>query len=186
MIISSAGKTREAMLSPNSWARSGIMTRRFVVSLVFTGFAALSLAGCTSLLGGDSSSKLGGPSSVTVPVGNNLAMPPDLQLATPGTAHGYQAEALQEDAPVVPQKKKTAALAKPKAGSDSIYDGGVASAAPQDVFDQYSISKTKPDGTPKTQAELSEELKLVILRKKKQQNPSYGTIGNIGNIFNDQ
>jgi hypothetical protein len=167
------------------------MTRHTVVAFAFT---SLLLSGCTSLLGGDSSRKPGGPSAVTVPVGNDLTMPPDLELATPGTAPGYKDEVVQQDAPVdqiespvVPQKKKTAALAKPKAGSTSIYDDGTAAAPPpQDVFEQYGISKTKPDGTPKTQEELSKELKAAVLLKKKQQNPSYGTIGNIGNIFNDQ
>jgi hypothetical protein len=155
------------------------MSRSSFVSMVCIGFSALALAGCTSLLGGDNPAKLGGPSTVTVPVANNLAMPPDLQLPPPGSGTDYQA-------PTPAAPAKTAALAKPKAGSTSIYGGGVASAAPQDVFDQYGISKTKPDGTPKTQVELSTELKAAVLLKKKQQNPSYGTIGNIGNIFNDQ
>jgi hypothetical protein len=150
------------------------MTLKFAIPLCLT---ALLLSGCTSLLGNDNPAKLGGPSATTVPVGNNLAMPPDLQLPAPGSGTDYQA---------APAPVKSASLAKPKAGSTSIYDDGSASAAPQDVFDQYGISKTKPDGTPKTQVELSAELKAAVLRKKKQQNPSYGTIGNIGNIFNDQ
>jgi hypothetical protein len=160
------------------------MTRHFAFTLVF---APLLLAGCTSLLGGGGNpAKLGGPSQVTVPVGNNLAMPPDLQLATPGSAPGYQAETLPDDGQIEPPKKKTAALAKPKASSNSVYGDGATTDAPQDVFDQYGISKTKPDGTPKTQVELSAELKAAVLLKKKQKNPSYGTIGNISNIFNDQ
>lgn len=148
------------------------MTRQFITAFTF---ASLLLAGCTSLLGGDSSNKLGGPSATSVPVGNNLTMPPDLQLPAPGSGADYQVPAT----PV-----KTAALAKPSA--TSIYGGGTAAPAQQDVFEQNGISKTKPDGTPKTQAELAEELKLAILRKKRQQNPGYGTIANIGNIFNDQ
>jgi hypothetical protein len=178
MITSSVAKRREAMLLPDSWATENTMKLEFTIPLCV---ASILLAGCTSLLGNDNPAKLGGPSQVTVPVGNNLAMPPDLQLATPGTgtAPGY-------DAADTPAPVKTAALAKPKVGSDSVYGDGSASAAPADVFEQYGISKTKPDGTPKTQAELSAELKLAVLRKKKQQNPSYGTIGNIGNIFNDQ
>ena len=148
------------------------MTRVSTITLVL---AALAMAGCTSLLGGGNANKLGGPTDVAVPVGNNLTMPPDLQLPAPGSGTDYQVPA----APV-----KTAALAKPK--SNSIYGDGAAAPAKGDVFDQYGISKTKPDGTPKTQQELAQELKLAILLKKKQQNPSYGTIGNIGNIFNDQ
>jgi hypothetical protein len=157
-------------------------------SLIFLCLGTAVLAGCTSLLGNDNANKLGGPSQVTVPVGNNLAMPPDLQLATPGSAPGYQPEATEDLAPAAAPKKKMAALAKPKAGSSSIYgDDGATAAAPaqQDVFDQYGISKTKPDGTPKTQVELSAELKAAVLLKKKQKNPSYGTVGNIGNIFSE-
>jgi hypothetical protein len=148
------------------------MTR---ISVTFLVFATLALAGCSSLLGGDNANKLGGPSASAVPVGNNLVMPPDLQLPPPGSGPDYQAPA----APV-----KTAALAKPS--STSLYGNSAASARPADVFEQYGISKTKPDGTPKTQAELSIELRAAIIKKKKQSNPSYGTIGNIGNIFNDQ
>ncbi len=146
-------------------------------STLALGVATVLLAGCTSLLGGDNPNKLGGPSTMAVPVGNNLAMPPDLQLPAPGSGTDYQAP------PAAPVK--TAALAKPKAGAASIYGDGAAPAAPQDVFDQYGISKTKPDGTPKTQEELSKELKAAVLLRKKQQNPGYGTIANIGNIFND-
>ncbi len=150
------------------------MTRMTPFALVC---AALLLGGCTSLLGGDSNpNKMGGPSAVTVPVGNNLVMPPDLQLPAPGSgaAPAYQA----------PAPTQSASLAKP--GNASLYGGTAAGAPPQDIFQQYGISKTKPDGTPKTQIELSNELKAAIIRKKRLTNPSYGTIGNIGNIFSDQ
>lgn len=152
----------------------------FMKNVFFAPLVAVSLAGCGSLLDSPNPNKLGGPSQVTVPAGNNLVLPPDLQLAAPGngTAPGY------DTAAEPPPPKKSAALAKPVTGNDTLYGGG--SAAPQgDVFDQYGISKTKPDGTPKTQQELANELKAAILRKKRQKNPGYGTIANIGNIFSD-
>ena len=151
---------------------------KFMKNLFLASLAAASLAGCTSLLDSPNPNKLGGPSQVTVPTGNNLAMPPDLRLPAPGSGEDYQAAA---PAPAV---TRSASLAKPGAGNNTLYGGG--SAAPQgDVFAQYGISKTKPDGTPKTQQELAQELKAAIIRKKRQTNPSYGTIGNIGNIFSD-
>lgn len=51
---------------------------------------------------------------------------------------------------------------------------------------KFGISKTKPDGTPKTANELDNELKAAVLAEKRKTNPNYGTIWNIGNIFNDE
>ena len=48
-----------------------------------------------------------------------------------------------------------------------------------DVFDRAGINKLRPDGTKKTPAELNEELSIYYMKKKKAQNPSYGTVGNI-------
>ena len=44
---------------------------------------------------------------------------------------------------------------------------------------------SKPDGTAKTKEELQAELKVAILKRKQQQQPGYGTVRNIGNIFKD-
>jgi hypothetical protein len=55
----------------------------------------------------------------------------------------------------------------------------------RDIYAEYGVSKLKPDGTAKTPAELQTELKQAILKRKQQQNPGYGTIRNIGNIFSD-
>lgn len=142
--------------------------------------AGVCLTGCaTGLLGGG---KSGGPNAVqSVPVGNNLTLPPDLSLPPPGQTSGtYQAnagdgisgdgtydDASLDAAPVAPIKR----AAIPQQG---------------DVYDQYGIAKLKPDGTKKTQAELANELKVIQIKKKKQQNPRYGTVLNIGNIFKDE
>ncbi len=97
----------------------------------------------------------------------DLSMPPDLQLRPPGTGA----------APQTKTASQTAALSQPAA------PGAV---EPQgDIYEKNGISKVKPDGTPKTTAELQAELKQVYLAKKQQQDPNYGTIFNIGNIFND-
>ena len=63
----------------------------------------------------------------------------------------------------------------------------VAPVAPkQDLYEQYGISKTNADGTPKKPEILQAELKAAILKKKRETNPGYGTISNIGAIFKDQ
>lgn len=53
----------------------------------------------------------------------------------------------------------------------------------QDAFQKYGISKTKPDGTAKSQVELDKELLEAIRIEKRKGNPSYGTVFNIRNIF---
>jgi hypothetical protein len=55
----------------------------------------------------------------------------------------------------------------------------------QDAYQRFGISKTKPDGTPKTQAELDRELLEAVRAEKRKQNPNYGTVFNMGRIFKD-
>lgn len=50
----------------------------------------------------------------------------------------------------------------------------------------YNISRTKPDGTAKTAAEINNELRLAIKAEKRRANPNYGTVFNIGNIFSGE
>ncbi len=136
---------------------------------------ALSLAGCsTGLLGG------GGGSAPTaqpqIQVNNQLAMPPDLSLAAPGTA------------PAPAPTYKSASLQTPPA-DDNLYGGSVPAAprAPAvDVYEKYGISKLKPDGTKKNDNVLREELRQAVIAEKRKTNPNYGTIRNIGQLFNDQ
>ena len=143
---------------------------RKVLTLVLIA-PALLLAGCsTGLLGG----KSGVQQASNVPTGNSLTMPPDLQLRPPGqTTQAYQ----PNPAPA-PQLAST---------DSDIYGGGAAApAAPQgDIFAQYGISRTKPDGTPKKDWEMKAELKVAIRKKKQQTNPGYGTVFNVGGLFQD-
>jgi hypothetical protein len=134
------------------------------------------------LLGGCSSSGLlnsmgmgsSAPAPSNIQVGNSLAMPPDLQLRPPGTAPAQAYQPSVASAPV---------------DSNALYSSAAPSPAAkvpkQDVYAQYGISKLKPDGTEKTPGELQAELKVAILKKKQQQQPGYGTIKNIGNIFSN-
>jgi hypothetical protein len=53
----------------------------------------------------------------------------------------------------------------------------------EDAYLRFGISKTRPDGTPKTQAELDRELLEAVRAEKRKQNPSYGTVFNMGELF---
>ena len=53
----------------------------------------------------------------------------------------------------------------------------------EDAYRKLGISKTRPDGTPKTQAELDRELLEAVRREKRKQNPKYGTVFNMGKLF---
>jgi hypothetical protein len=157
----------------------GICDMKLVCSLLAMG---LLLGGCSSSgmlnsMGMGSSPEPA--SSSNIQVGNNLAMPPDLQLRPPGTAPA---------APAVSAKtyqEPAVASAEP---SESLYSDAPAPATkapPRDVYAQYGISKVKADGTEKTKGELQAELKVAMLKKKRETQPGYGTIRNIGNIFSD-
>ena len=151
-------------------------------SIILLGLAA-SLGACSSaasLL----NNKSAVPQASSINVGNPLSMPPDLQLAVPGqTSDAYQPNVGTGTA------------------SDSIYDNGLnkpqaaqkvamtpmAPTEPvQDVYEKYGVSKINADGTAKSPDKLKADLKAAILAKKRQVNPNYGTIKNIGSIFSDQ
>ena len=156
--------------------------------------AALILAGC-SAGAGLLDSKQNVPQASLVPVGNNLALPPDLQLAQPGrTYNGYQpngyvqpiAQSMEHPVnqvegfadPQAPAGQQAADL-----GPKNIYDNSIVNQAfPADYFAKYNISRFKKNGKLKTLAELKLELSAAVLAKKRAENPAYGTIGNFGNM----
>ena len=148
------------------WKISGVLA----MSLVLTG-----CGGASRLLGGMG---LGNsdpaPQAPVVRTGNNLALPPDLQLRPPGTA----TETYQPNPPPAPVQTASA--------EEGLYAPVTpAPVAKKDIYAEYGISKTKPDGTPKLEADLKAELKLAILKRKREMNPGYGTFRNIGAIFSD-
>jgi hypothetical protein len=140
--------------------------------------AAMALAGCSTSgllekmgMGG------GRPAPAAQPVvqsNNPLAMPPDLRLRQPGTvAENAAAPDPSLAAEPVPQKLASAQPVE------------AAPAPKRDVYEEYGVSKLKPDGSEKSKAELEKELKAAMLKRKQQQNPNYGTIRNFGAIFSD-
>jgi hypothetical protein len=146
------------------WKLSGVLA----ISLVLAG-----CGGVSRLLGGSSPA----PQAPVVRTGNNLALPPDLQLRPPGTVtETYQ----PNPAPSAPVETASA--------EEGLYSPAPTAPVPvvkKDIYAEYGISKTKPDGTPKLEGDLRAELKEAILKRKRETNPGYGTVRNIGNIFSD-
>lgn len=143
---------------------------------------ALALGGCsTGLLGGGKSTTL--PSN-NIAVGNELALPPDLSLRPPGASapQSYQSASAGDDNIYgeTPRHLKPAAPGQLTRGEAAAQNGGKG-----DIYDQYGISKFKPDGTRKEEWELKEELKIAIRKRKQQTNPGYGTVFNMGGLFSD-
>lgn len=146
-------------------------TRNFALAI-----AAMALGGCSSSGMLEKMGMGSGPTpQQTVQTGNPLAMPPDLQLKAPGqTAETYQ-----------PNTAKGAPVAGQQVAAATPVEPAPAPAPAGDVYEEYGIDKMKPDGTAKTKAELQRELKAAVLKRKQQQNPNYGTVKNLGNIFSD-
>ena len=143
-----------------------------IVGVLATGLA---LSGC----GGASISRIMGSDpapqqQINAQAAPDLSMPPDLQLRPPGTGAAPPPAAPATQYAAAPQQYD------PQSGL------AAAPAAPAgDVYERNGISKYHPDGKEKTKAELDAELKAIYLAKKKQANPNYGTVFNIGNIFKD-
>ncbi len=142
---------------------------------------ACALSGCSAarLLGGGSTTATQAP---TVQVGNQLALPPDLALQAPRqTVDTYQPNGpvASLETPQADQELYSAAPARP--GVQPKQRGGTL----DETLAFYNVSKTRPDGTPKTSAELNQELSAAIKAEKRRANPNYGTIFNIGQIFSD-
>jgi hypothetical protein len=143
-----------------------------LLSFVGLGLLSLGVTGCGSMsvsriMGNDS------PSVMQAQARQDLTMPPDLQLPPPGTvtSEATQTTAAPAAGSAQPQAQ---VVANPSQGQ-----------AEGDVYERNGISKVHVDGTPKSESELKAELKKVYLAKKQQTQPHYGTIFNIGNIFND-
>lgn len=108
-------------------------------------------------------------------VGNNLALPPDLQLAVPGqTTDAY-----------VPNVGTGEGAAHDMAVAKANEPPLPAPVAPS-VFAEYNIPIVDENGNPRPRAVLVKELKAAILARKKAKNPDYGTIKNFRNIFKDE
>lgn len=123
-------------------------------------------------------------------VRQDLTMPPDLSLAPPGSApaapdNGSYAEPAPAQ-PVYNNQAVTTAPVTPAAPAPGSTTVGQRATAADGVYEKAGISLTKPDGTRKTQGELQAEYKAWYMAQKRQQNPNYGTVFNMGNVFKDE
>ena len=117
----------------------------------------------------------GDPPQEQTAVRQELTMPPDLRLPPPGSAP-EPAPAAQETT----QAYETSPSATvPVAPADRPKYG-------DDAYAQAGISVYNPDGTRKSDAQLHDELQNYYIAKKRQKNPNYGTVFNMGNIFKDE
>ena len=142
---------------------------------------SLALAGCSAganLLGLNSKADV--PQAINVPVGNQLALPPDLQLAAPTQTsdayrpNGYVEPITQASANTGPQTPQ------------NIYEYKEPTEVTSDVFAKYGVSRFRPNGRLKTLNEMKDELRKRVLAKKRQANGNYGSIGNLGRVISGQ
>jgi len=168
---------------------------------------AVYLAIACGLLGGCSETGFQGmfgagkysPDETQVSQNQSLAVPPDLQLrppsneAVPAPPPPARAAYAPPPQPVLTQPVAT----EPYAYEQSANAGQQTYAPPapqqqvqpapppQDIYARLGISKTRPDGSPKSQGELNEELREKKVAAERAKNPDYGSIWNMGNVWSD-
>ena len=143
---------------------------------------ALMLSGCSGgggLLGtGLLDAKATVPQAINVPVGNALALPPDLQLAAPTqTSDAYRPNGYVE--PITPGVDANGSRQAPQ----NIYAYADSVEPTADNFAKYGVSRFRPNGKLKSLNEMKAELRQRVLAKKRLANGSYGTVGNLGNVI---
>lgn len=109
-----------------------------------------------------------------------LHTPPEEVLQN---AQGAPTSRVAQPAPVQTAAVQPAPVVQAPAANATAAQGAAAST--QDVYQQYGISRTNPDGTLKSEAQLASELKQKRLERERAKNPNYGSIWNIGNIFSE-
>jgi len=170
------------------------------------GLFAVALGGCSSTSMNDVIGFGGSaPDEREVRVHQVLTMPPDYQLRAPQDGG---AEPGQANPYALPNIGTTGAVtaSAPESSADPLatdQPAQVATApadpnAPQSLDPNatptttasasgspypYGISPNHPDGTPKTSNEINEEMRQRKLEEERRNNPSYGTIWNIGALF---
>ena len=149
------------------------------------------------------------PDESLVTTNQRLSMPPDMALRQPGAANapapsnGLSVQQGQRGAPTYqapppPQQTfqpppaqqqpawQNAAPAPAPAQQQQAYAQPAPrpNVAPQDkVYYDNGINPYNADGTRKKQSVLNDELRQKNLEKKRAQNPSYGTIFNMGELW---
>ncbi|MGI9413386.1 MAG: DUF3035 domain-containing protein [Hyphomicrobiales bacterium] len=164
--------------------------RQKFAHLLIVGCSAAFLGACSSIpdvedVMGLSKST---PDEREVPVHQMLAMPPDYQLrppadgSSPKTAetNPYALPALKSGGtPTVTEPSQVAAADPNAPGPQAI---GPAQSDPNVV---NGVSTVNADGTKKSKRQITEELKKKQIEQKRKKNANYGTIWNIGSLFED-
>jgi len=130
------------------------------------------------------------PDETKVQANRSLTMPPDLQLRAPGGASAPPQQVANNAPPVSTQPPQYGAAPQygttPPQQQAYIPPASQPVVPRQDVYAKNGISRTRADGTAKTNAELIAELRG--LKKKQQQaaNPNYGTVFNLPKVWQDE
>ena len=134
------------------------------------------------------------PDETQVAVNQPLSVPPDLQLRPPSDAPQRVASAPQPSQPpasgdlqqpqdlgMSPQNAPAAPQAQPQQQPQQLASAG----EPQDIYARWGVSRHHPDGREKSQLELNEEMRRKRDEAKRQEDPNYGTIWNLGSVWSD-
>jgi hypothetical protein len=146
------------------------------------------------------------PDETQVTVNQPLSVPPDLQLRPPSATEPPQVASqppagraapsgqLQQPQDITlapgpeeaaPRPQQSAPQPQQSAPQTLQPEPQTAAAEPQDVYARWGVSRHHPDGREKTQIELNEEMRQKRDEVRRQQDPNYGTIWNLGNIWSD-
>jgi len=151
------------------------------------------------------------PDESQIRVNQALSMPPDLRLKQPSgqiTEYGTPnkaaavsttsksvsaapnyADEVATDEPVMtasvdpvtpPKPAKTAAADAATTPAEEVKPPTI-----DDAYARYGISKTYPNGKPKPEGVLNDELRKAQTAAKRAADPKYGTIWNMGDMFKD-
>jgi len=201
----STGTTIVGSLAIKILRLPGVMVRgRMTAGIMAYGMIALgmtALAGCSENSFKDSFD-MGkfSPDETKVQANRSLTMPPDLQLRAPDGSVPNRPVA--NNAPPVstqPPQYGTAPQygAQPQYGTQPPQYGQPpqrqASLPPatqpvvprQDVYARNGISRPRPDGSPKTNEELINELRAKKKSRQRAANPNYGTVFNLPKVWSD-
>ena len=123
-----------------------------------------------------------------------LTLPPDLQLRAPNGGAAPQTP-VATTAPVVstqppqygsvPQNDVQPQFGTQPQRQASLPPAGQTTAPVQDVYTRNGISRTRPDGTAKTNAQLIAELRALKAKRQREANPNYGTVFNLPKVWSD-
>ncbi len=136
------------------------------------------------------------PDETQVQQNRALTMPPDLQLRAPSGGAAPQAPIASSQPPVSTQPPQYGQVppnaAQPQYGTQppprqqaSVPPTAQPVVRAPDVYARNGISRTRPDGTPKSNAELIGELRELKLKRQRAANPNYGTVFNLPKVWSD-